>query len=70
MSRAGGVSLYNSLSGVIQCGGRNGNNVVLGDCLQYNLTTHMVRATKIFDTYFLRLGKRKQWFKNESGLFG
>jgi len=41
VTRAGGVSLYNSMSGVILCGGRNGNNQVLGDCLQYNLTSHM-----------------------------
>ena len=42
VSRAGGVSSYHSVSGVLLCGGRNGANQVLGDCIQYNLTSHMV----------------------------
>ena len=42
VSRAGGVSSYHSVSGVVLCGGRNGANQVLADCIQYNLTSHMV----------------------------
>ena len=42
VSRAGGVSSYQPVSGVLLCGGRNGANKVLGDCIQYNLTSHMV----------------------------
>ena len=42
VSRAGGVSSYHQVSGVVLCGGRNGANQVLGDCIQYNLTSHMV----------------------------
>ena len=42
VTRAGAVSLYTELSGVVLCGGRNGVGQVLGDCLQYNLTSHMV----------------------------
>ena len=49
MTRAGAVSLYTDLSGVVLCGGRNGAGQVLGDCLQYNLTSHMVsHLTNIF----------------------
>ena len=44
VSRAGGVSSYQPVSGVLLCGGRNGANKVLGDCIQYNLTSHMVSA--------------------------
>ena len=42
VSRAGAVSLYTETSGVVLCGGRSGGNQVLGDCIQYNLTSHMV----------------------------
>ena len=45
VSRAGGVSSYHSVSGVLFCGGRNGANEVLADCIQYNLTSHMVSPT-------------------------
>ena len=44
VTRAGAVSLYTDLSGVVLCGGRNGVGQVLGDCLQYNLTSHMVSS--------------------------
>ena len=51
MTRAGAVSLYTDLSGVVLCGGRNGAGQVLGDCLQYNLTSHMVSSqTTIFSS--------------------
>ena len=41
VTRAGAVSLFTDLSGVVLCGGRNGVGQVLGDCLEYNLTSHM-----------------------------
>ena len=47
VSRAGAVSLYTETSGVVLCGGRSGGNQVLGDCIQYNLTSHMVCSTDV-----------------------
>ena len=47
VSRAGAVSLYTETSGVVLCGGRSGGNQVLGDCIQYNLTSHMVNIVDI-----------------------
>ena len=41
VTRAGAVSLYNDMSGVILCGGRSVADQVLDNCLLYNLTSHM-----------------------------
>ena len=60
VSRAGGVSSYHSVSGVILCGGRNGANKVLADCIQYNLTSHMVSRGDMADRRTVHC-TRAQW---------